>query len=285
MRYLAYHENKTHGTFDFPMNSYTVYGYRTTFHWHHEHELVYVHSGRVTVSSDGEEIKLSSGEVAYISDGIIHGYEPLNAVYTCIVFDFDRLIKPTLTSNARYSQIFSDTKQIQNRFDADSGVSLTVAELCRILDEKRSGYELRAVALTLNLYANIIESGLYHTLSEDEIHSRKKVHRIKSVLKLIQENYAEPLTLADLSGEAGMSPEYFCRVFKAVIGRSPIDYLNYYRLQCATEKLRTTDEYVTDIALSCGFADLSYFSKVFKKYNGISAGEYRRRNTSETQMK
>ena len=105
---------------------------------------------------------------------------------------------------------------------------------------------------------------------------QKKCCKLKKTLQRIRLDYAATLTLEDLAMEAGLSPKYFCRMFRQVTGRTPVDYLNYYRIECAAEQLLTTCEPVTDIALSCGFNDLSYFVKQFRRYKGCSASIYRR---------
>ena len=71
-----------------------------------------------------------------------------------------------------------------------------------------------------------------------------------------------------------MTPKYFCRFFLEMTHRTPIDYLNYQRIEHACYQLVTTDASITDIAYSCGFNDLSYFIKTFKKYKGITPGKY-----------
>ena len=98
---------------------------------------------------------------------------------------------------------------------------------------------------------------------------------MKNVLTYIRNNYGEPITLDELAAVAGMSPRYFCRAFAALTGRTPIAYLNYYRIECACERLTLTDKSVTEIAFSCGFNDMSYFSRVFKQLKGTTPTAYR----------
>ena len=98
----------------------------------------------------------------------------------------------------------------------------------------------------------------------------------KQALRRIRRDYGKHLTLEDLAEEAGMTPRYFCRVFRDMTGRTPVDYLNYYRTECAAELLCDTDESVLEISMTCGFADPAYFSRVFRRYKGISATAYRK---------
>ena len=57
--------------------------------------------------------------------------------------------------------------------------------------------------------------------------------------------------------------------------RSPIDYLNYYRIECAAHFLATTDMNVAEVAVHCGFADSSAFIKQFRKYKGTTPKQYK----------
>ena len=56
--------------------------------------------------------------------------------------------------------------------------------------------------------------------------------------------------------------------------RTPIDYLNYYRIERACYQLITTNLSITEIAYASGFNDLSYFIKTFKKYKGNHSKKY-----------
>lgn len=95
-----------------------------------------------------------------------------------------------------------------------------------------------------------------------------------NVITLIENEYQNPLTLDDLSKASGMSPKYFCRFFHEMINKTPIEYLNYYRIEIACEKLLATELSITEIALNCGFNDVSYFIKTFKKHKGVTPKQY-----------
>ena len=72
-----------------------------------------------------------------------------------------------------------------------------------------------------------------------------------------------------------MSPKYFCAFFKNMTKKSPVEYLNSYRVERAARKLLNSDLSVTDIAFSCGFNDLSYFIKTFKAEKGVTPAKFR----------
>ena len=79
-----------------------------------------------------------------------------------------------------------------------------------------------------------------------------------------------------LADVLNLSPEHFCRLFHSITGKSPIDYLNYYRIECACELLSSSQKSITEVAYSCGFNDLSYFNRIFKRYKKVTPGHYQK---------
>ena len=92
----------------------------------------------------------------------------------------------------------------------------------------------------------------------------------------MRSNYDSQITLDDMAEAAGMSPKYFCYFFKEMTAKTPIEYLNLYRIEKASRKLINSDTSVTDIAYSCGFNDLSYFIKTFKHIKGKTPAKFRK---------
>ena len=145
---------------------------------------------------------------------------------------------------------------------------------CVALREEAPGREAVAAGCLLRLIGEIYRLGLYHAAPTPEDYRRTL--QLKRVFELIEQEYASPLSLARLAACANMNPRYFCRFFKQAAHRSPMDYLNYYRVECACELLCTSSDSITEIAYSCGFHDLSYFNRIFRRYKSISPGRYRR---------
>ena len=85
-----------------------------------------------------------------------------------------------------------------------------------------------------------------------------------------------PLTLEEISHSVNMSPKYFCKFFQEMTHRTPIDYLNYYRIERACYQLLTSEQSITEVAYNSGFNDLSYFIKTFKRYKGTTPKRYQK---------
>ena len=99
---------------------------------------------------------------------------------------------------------------------------------------------------------------------------------MKTVLDFMEGQLHAPLTLDELAAAVHMSPRYFCRFFREMTHRTPVDYLNYLRVEHAARLLASSAFPSRRLPYSCGFNDLSYFIKIYKKYKGITPGKERR---------
>lgn len=87
---------------------------------------------------------------------------------------------------------------------------------------------------------------------------------------------AEKITVEDVAEQVGFSAGHFSKVFKAVTGETPIDFLGMLRLQKARCMLMNDKHSITDIALSCGFSSSSYFSSCFLEKYRMTPSLYRK---------
>ncbi|HBF14863.1 MAG TPA: hypothetical protein DDW30_04120 [Clostridiales bacterium] len=100
---------------------------------------------------------------------------------------------------------------------------------------------------------------------------------IATARTVINERYAEDLSLHTLAEEVHLNPTYFHRVFRAACGMTPLAYLTEVRISHAKFLLRNTDRSVTEIAGQCGFSSYNYFCTVFRKATGLSPSTFRNR--------
>ena len=105
--------------------------------------------------------------------------------------------------------------------------------------------------------------------------SRRDERRISDALCRIEGEAHEPLALADLAYEAGMSRYHFLRTFRQVAGMTPHQLVLRTRLHRAAVRLRTSDYSISTIAFDAGFGDLSTFNRRFRRLMGCSPGAWR----------
>lgn len=280
MRYLATHEHAPRGTFDFPIELYYVDPshprYEMPFHWHMEHELILVLQGVLRLSVEGEAFELAPGDCMLIADGAIHGGTPEGCIYECLVFDLERFLAGTTTCGQRVALLTEGEARLEGKFPAGTRAAAIVSQLFQAMETERPGYELTTMGLLWQLWGELLGQRLLGAAEPGPPRDIRRAQAVKNVLRCIRSSYGQPLTLEDLAAEAALEPKYFCRVFRQITGRTPINYLNYYRVECAAELLCTTQGSITDIALECGFGDVSYFSRMFRRYKGQTPGQYRR---------
>jgi len=281
MRREGYNEIKERGRFDFPVEFYHVDYRHPRFnmphHWHIEYEIIRVRRGVFHINLNETSIAAKAGDIIFIRDGVVHGGRPENnsCVYECVVFNMQRLLEPI--RNDDVTAILEHEIHINKFFSEDHPeVRQAVRLLFRTLRGQKKGHEFIVTGMLYTFLGVVLEQGLYHPPNTEMLDgNRRNIRQLKEAFLLIDRAYASPLTLKDLADAVGLSPNYFCKFFFKMTRRSPIDYLNYYRIETACLRLSSTEESITDIAYGCGFNDLSYFIKIFKKYKGVSPRKYR----------
>ena len=102
--------------------------------------------------------------------------------------------------------------------------------------------------------------------------------RIGKALDLVAAEYASPIGTREVSERLFMSEAYFCDRFHRVMGKTFSTYLAEYRVDAAATLLRRRELRVKDIAPLVGYGNANYFCRVFKRYTGLTPGEYRNRS-------
>jgi len=278
---MNYHENRQRGTADFPVEFHHIESthphYTMSYHWHVEFELIRILEGTFHISIDGREFTAVKGSSILIPAGCLHSGIPQDCMYECIVYDMNMLLKENDVSRKYIKQIINHQLNLDTYFDPSySNIHRIIWILFDALASRKPGYQLLVQGSLYQLFGTILSEGYYHTDPVQTPLDHRRMKQLKQVLEYIEEGYASPINLEDLSRITGMSRKYFCRFFREMTHRTPIDYLNYYRIERACVRLIITDLPITEIAFSCGFNDLSYFIKTFRKYKQMAPKQYRK---------
>jgi len=103
----------------------------------------------------------------------------------------------------------------------------------------------------------------------------KHTDTILRALGFIRENFYERLSLTDVAGQVGLSPDYFGKLFRSELKLPFSEYLNRLRIEEAKRLLKSGTAALGDVAYACGFEDQSYFTKVFRKTVGTTPSRFR----------
>lgn len=280
MHYINYRENRQRGTVDFPIEFHHVSTnhpqYLMPIHWHVEYEIIRVLEGELLLIIDEKEFLITKGCAILIPAGSVHEGKPQNdCVYECVVFDINMLMNKSDSCCKLIRKITNHEVELQYYFsNFCNNIHKIINCLFDALTAKTLGYELIVQGSLYQLLGEIFEKKYYSESPSQTPRDLKRIVQLKQALEFIESSYATQVSLQEISDSVNMSPKYFCRFFQEMTHRTPFDYLNYYRIERACYQLLTTNQTITEVAFSCGFNDLSYFIKTFKKYKGITPKKY-----------
>ncbi|MDO4522708.1 MAG: AraC family transcriptional regulator [Eubacteriales bacterium] len=305
---VSLRENKIHGSVTFPCALYRAdegnYAPKEPFlckhHWHDELEILYFVKGHYQVEINMEKYDIDRPCFCFVGSGEMHAIS-CESEFTerAIVFSLpmlffaesdqiqEKYLEP-LRSNklslprflfqdqAGYEQIATLYEDMTRRFwhnpAEDRGRPQTQYICSSLADQlriKADLYGLLSVLVDLKLICASTDS------------ANTQVELIKQSITYMREHYQNKIYIADLAAQANMSREYFCRFFKNVIGRSPMEYLNEMRIRQAAKLLCYSQTSVMDISLECGFPNLGNFMRTFKKQLGCTPLQYRKASRSD----
>ena len=275
-------ETKQHGAVRFPFNLYpcTIPGDfpQVALHWQESMELVFVKRGAGLVQVGAVTYPAYRGDIFLFAPGTLHALrqaEGQRMEYENIIFELELLGGADDLCAERYLlPLQSGRMALQPRIiPGEAGYPQAAACLQEAEEAnkvKTAGYELAIKGALLRFLSILI--GQHGTpLPADTTDTR----RLKTVLQLIEAEYATPLRIEDAAEACGCSQSHFMRWFKKMTGQGFTAYLNDHRLNLAAELLRITDATVLDIAGRVGFDNLSYFNRLFKRRYGMTPREYR----------
>jgi AraC family transcriptional regulator len=184
-------------------------------------------------------------------------------------------------STLRYFDYLGAHPDGQNDHSVPQRISMTVDQLSRVL--RTAGIDLRRLdrstesAVRLAVMASLVE-----TLAPPMPETEKKravaafpKWRLMRVLRYIETNIGEPITLANLAATVGLSRMYFAKQFRATTGIRPHEFVLRKRIERAQQLLMATSDALVDIALSVGFQTQAHFTTVFKKITGVTPYQWR----------
>ena len=108
------------------------------------------------------------------------------------------------------------------------------------------------------------------------------IEMVKQGIRYIRANLSNNITVDDVANSAGYSKYYFSRVFKEITQSTISSYINISRVNEAHKLISDNGFSISRAACECGFNDISYFTKVFKKYVGLTPRDYRKKFSKES---
>lgn len=275
-----------HGTTAFPIACYHD-DFRISdvpWHWHEEWEAVLITGGSCLVAAGSQKVMLHAGEGFFIPSGVLHGCwdtENSGCRFHSMVFHprlvggsldsifHQQFVQPLLQSPG--AELIPLKPDIPWQKEALEAIEAAWQHCVR----EESGFPFR-VRNALSQLTFLLHSHLSPTVFSGSSKALRDAQRIKAMLSCIHSQYGSELSTAAIAASASVSESECLRCFRSTIGTTPIQYLKQYRLQQAARMLTDTDQKVSDIAVCCGFQDMSYFTRAFRETMGCVPTQYRK---------
>ena len=286
----AFHESKVHGTRGFP---YIVYPGKIPecrsampHHWHDEMEIIYVTQGHLIVSVGNTEFVLKDMDIVLVHPQTIHSirqYGDLVSRYYTILFRFSMLeCGSDDTCRDKYLEpIHSRRLLMPEHLTSDHPLHPALEPLIQKLlidpHHQRFHDEMLIKARVFEIMYHIFpycQPADKFTAYEDIIYEK-----LKRSLRYLEENYADDITLENMASVCNYTKGYYSKLFKQLTGITFTQYLRSYRLEIAADRIRNEKTKISEIAVSCGFSNLSYFSRSFFEKFHITPSDYRKSET------
>ncbi len=232
-----------------------------------DHQLIIVIEGQALFKYQGQDILLEGGEAILLPPHIKNHY---------LFYPDNNIIWIHFTGRKVESILQEyDLRGYTKYTVSDTDGFLRQAE--KIIEEfhlKRVGYMHVCNAGLLNILT-LLKRKIDNSINS---HSDSFVPEITTVLEDMKTNFAENKDINEFAKMCNLSPSRFAHLFAAKVGTSPYKYLLNLRIKQAKYLLLNTNLSVSDIAKSVGYDDPLHFSRIFKKYEGLSPMQYKKSN-------
>jgi len=230
--------------------------------WHENLELIYCIEGEGDAVINSNHIPLKPGSMLIINSGDIHYMvsKSVKMSYYCLIISAAFL--------KEYGIDVEHTSFCESIIDESSGKLFET--VVRELTEKKPYYQAVVRGEIVSYTAGLCRR--FTTKKRENVSN----DRIKQGIIYIREHFTESLDVETIAAHAGFSRYYFSRQFKEITGMTVMKYVEFLRCRQAKEMLMEGAS-VSKAALECGFTDLSYFTKVFKRQYGILPSRVRGR--------
>ncbi len=235
--------------------------------WHENIELLYIVEGSGTVASDTESYLVQAGDCVAINANCMHSIytDKPHFCYHCLIIDRSFCIANHFDTNLiSFEGAFHD--------ESIAALFLHLAE--EYIPPFKQDFRVQRIrALVLQIMAELCTR---HSIpaQEGQNHSHL-LSCIKQAIGLIRSQSDRELSLDETAAFAGLSKYYFAREFRRVTGHTFVSYLNLIRCEKAKALLLEDQLSIGAVGRTCGFANQSYFTRVFRAYTGVCPGEYR----------
>lgn len=249
------------------------------WHFHPEHEIVWVVKGQGQVFVKDHVMPYSAHELVLVGSNVPHFYSAEQAtgeLLEILVIQFSpELFHHHLLAIPEMQDIQGLLARINHGIKIEQAhLSKALALQLSQLEKQRGVHQLTALLEVLDAIAQVED---YQLISEsaESLEEPQKPPRLQRIIHFILENYQRNIRLAEVADIAHLEKSAFCRYFKKHTRVTFNDYVNTLRINFACKLLSNSDLPITQIAYSVGYNHFSHFVREFKKREHMLPKAYR----------
>lgn len=249
--------------------------------WHKEFEIKRITAGGAVMQIGSETVRVQSGDVALCNPCEPHCITQVDETvqYDVAVFDV-RLFESRFekTDDAlNVAPLLSGKRKFRHLVRGDGRISVAAGLLFSELEQSGEHKRTCVSSVLAYLFSLLFDYASDDTTDKTTEEFSMKMRRIQPSVEYINSHYNKDLRLGTVAEKSALSPTYFSRYFKEVMGISVSEYIKTVRVYNAEQLLRFSSEKISVIAAQCGFDDVCYFNRWFKNADGVAPGEFRKR--------
>ncbi|MCR4558375.1 MAG: helix-turn-helix domain-containing protein [Saccharofermentans sp.] len=251
-------------------------------HWHSYGEILLVAPGKTNIYCVGRNTyELVPDDIVLVWPMEMHSIVDANREDS-LVIQFSNAFINSLFDLRRIMHMYRNLHIIcvQSHLELAAKLKAIILKMKEIFFSEMQDREIRCCMLLMEFMLTLLEyrKELAPELADEDQNglSDDVLRRMMTVTDYIKNNLtADDLSQGAMAEMAGISREYFSRIFKNITGMNYSKWLNLIRLEKATELLADEGRSLTEIAMMSGFQSIPSFNRVFREEKGIAPGEYR----------
>ena len=245
-------------------------GNKSDIHTHDFLEISIVLEGQANYTIEEQEFQLNAGQIMLFNPGTHHGEEQRTGTYSHQL----HIGLTNISLDGLKRNHLPTKKAILNLGEYQWEFLDKAWRLVKEYSEEQPEFQLMVKALIIEMLVLILRS--LEKVQDNTVtlalskNAKRKQYLVNHAIYYLENHHTQEITLEQLADTLYVSPTYLSKVFKESTGMSPINYLIQVRLKHAKELLANEQLTIREISQAVGYQDAYHFSKLFKKYYGVS---------------
>ena len=247
--------------------------------FHETLEIKYFYEGTATLLLGSDIVVARSGDITVANPYEIHTNiisDSQESRYYLFMIDLDFFADNGIADIDLRQILLAEGRRFNRLIRGNTRLQELILRAAEELRDKKEYYRTVVKNLLCEFFVILLREELSDDIPQKHTPDRIRRHDVLSpALHKIFTDYSKRLTIDGLASLCNISKFHFCRIFKEELGVTPVQYITNYRISLAETMLKNEDRSISTVAQLCGFDDVSYFYRCYKKLKGTSPNKSR----------